>query len=103
MIISPARCVFYRIAGSFLISTSAFTIILTFRYFFHRYRRQKKGLTLLPISPVLIGMLVSLLLILCTGMPVVLIQCMTCRPFKTYAGICRMNGFICFAIGNFHM
>ena len=103
MIISYSICLFYRIFGSLLSCTSLFTIILTIRYFFLRYRRYKKGLAILPLSPVLIGMLISLFVILCTGFPLILIQCFTCRPLKTYPIICKINGFLCFAIGNFNM
>jgi len=103
MIISRTSCLFYRSAGSLLTFTSVFTIILTFRYFFHRYRRHQKALPLLPLSPILIGMLISLMMILCTGIPLVLIQCFTCQPFKTYIGICKINAFICFSVGTFNM
>lgn len=103
MIISFSNCLFYRIVSFLLTCTSMFTIVLTFRYFFRRYRRYQKGLTILPLSPVLIGMLISLMMILCTGFPLILIQCFTCRPFKTYSSICKINSFICFAAGNFNM
>jgi hypothetical protein len=103
MIISLSSCVFYRVVGLLLTCTSLFTIVLTFRYFFRRYRRYRKGLSRLPLSPILIGMLISLMMILCTGIPVALIQCFTCRPLKTYLVICKINAFICFAVGNFNM
>jgi hypothetical protein len=103
MIISPINCLFYRIAGSVLSCTCIFTIILTFRYFLHRYRRRQQGLPILPLSPILIGMLISLFMIFCTGIPLVLIQCFTCRTFKTYIPICKMNAFICFSVGTFNM
>ena len=103
MIGSPLTCLFYRLAGSLLCFTSLFTIILTIRYFYHRNRRQKQGLPLLRLSPILIGMLISLVVISCTGIPLVLIQCFTCRPFRTYVTICKINAFICFAVGTFNM
>jgi len=103
MIVSSTSCLFYRFTGLVLICTSIFTIILTFRYFFHRYRRCQKGLPILPLSPILIGMLISLMMILCTGIPLALIQCFTCRPLKTYIGICKDNAFICFDVGTFNM
>lgn len=97
MIVLKTNCLFYRFAGSILSITSIFTIILTFRYF---VRRCQKGL---PLSPILLGMLISLILILCTGIPVVLIQCFTCQPLKTYIEICKINAFICFSVGTFNM
>jgi hypothetical protein len=103
MIVSPSSCIFYRFAGSLLTCTCIFTIIITFRYFFHRYRRYQNGLRILPLSPILIGMLISLMMILFTGIPLILIQCFTCRPLKMHIGFCKINAFICFAIGNFNM
>jgi hypothetical protein len=103
MIITYTICLIYRIFGSLLSCTSLLTIILTIHYFILRYRRHKKGLKLLPLSPILIGMLISLIMILCTGFPLILIQCFTCRQLKTYPIICKINGFLCFAIGNFNM
>ena len=100
---STITCVFCRIAGSLLSCACVFAIILTFRFFFHRYRRRQQKLPVLPLSPILIGMLISLVMISCTGIPIVLIQCFTCRPLKTYTGICKMNAFICFAVGIFNM
>jgi hypothetical protein len=103
MITSPLACIFYRLAGMFLCYISISTIILIFRYFLRRYRRRKQQLPISPLSPILIGMLVSLILISCTGIPLVLIQCFTCRPFKTYTAVCKINAFICFAVGTFNM
>jgi O-antigen/teichoic acid export membrane protein len=103
MVVSPMSCLFYHFAGLLLTCTSILALILTFRYFVRRYRRRQKGLPLLPLSPILIGMLISLMMILCTGIPLVLIQCFTCRPLKTYIGICKINAFICFSVGTFNM
>jgi hypothetical protein len=103
MIGSPLTCLFYRFAGTLLCCTVIFTLILTIRYFYHRYRRYQQRLPLLHLSPILIGMLISLLMISCTGIPIVLIQCFTCRPFSTYEFLCRINAFICFAVGTFNM
>lgn len=103
MIGSPLTCVFYRIAGSAICLVAVFALILTIRYFYHRYRRYQYQLPLLPLSPILIGMLVSLILISFTGIPVVLIQCFTCRPLVTYSSVCKINAFICFAVGTFNM
>lgn len=103
MIGSPLACLFYRFAGSVLCFSSLFTIVLTMRYFYHRYRRYQQGQQLLRLSPILIGMIISLLIISCTGIPLVLVQCFTCRPFRTYDIICKMNAFICFAVGTFNM
>jgi hypothetical protein len=100
---SPITCTFYRFAGLGLCCTAVFTLVLTVRYFHQRYIRSRKGLPLLRLSPILIGMLISLVLISCTGLPVVLIQCFTCRPFKTYIALCQVNAFICFSIGTFNM
>jgi hypothetical protein len=103
MIISSKICIFYRVTGSLLICTCLLTIILTFRYFFRRYRRRQQGFPILPLSPILIGMLISLMMISCTGIPLVLMQCFTCQSFKTYIGLCKMNVFICHAVGIFNM
>lgn len=103
MIGSPLTCLFYRFAGSSICFVAVFAIALTIRYFCHRYQRYRRGLPLLPLSPILIGMLVSLLLISVTGIPVVLIQCFTCRPLIIYTSICKINAFICFAVGTFNM
>jgi len=103
MIVSSLSCIFYRFAGSLLTCTCVFTIIVTFRYFYHRYRRCQNGLPILPLSPILIGMLISLMMILCTPTSLILIQCFTCRPLKMHTGFCKINAFIAFAIGNFNM
>lgn len=103
MFATSLSCVFYRVVGSLLAVTTFGTILLTIHYFVCRYIRRRKHLPVLPLSPILIGMLISLLLILCTGFPLILIQCFTCRPINNHMMICKINAFICFAIGNFNM
>lgn len=103
MFATTLSCLFYRIVGSLLTLTSLGTILLTIHYFISRCIRKRKRLPVLPLSPILIGMLISLILILCTGFPLILIQCFTCRPLNNHMIICKINAFICFAIGNFNM
>lgn len=96
-------CFFYRFGATWMCLIAMFTFVLTIRYFYHRYQRHRSNLPLLPLSPILIAMLISLILISVTGIPVVLIQCFTCRPLVLYPIICKINAFIAFAVGTFNM
>jgi hypothetical protein len=103
IIITQIHCSLYRFAGFLLLVASIINLCISCRYFNRRYSNKKTRFTTNRLSPIIIGMLISSILVIFTGIPLVVIQCFTCRPYFSYEIICKIHGFICFATGLFNM
>ena len=103
IMISNIYCNLYRFAGLLLLVASLFNLFVSSRYFIRRYFHPKKRDLTKRLSHIITGMLISSILVIFTGIPLVVIQCFTCRPYLSYESICRLHGFMCFATGLFNM
>ena len=103
MMISNIYCFLYRLAGFLILVASLFNLFVSFRYFIRRYHHRKKRDLTKRLSHIITGMLISSILVIFTGIPLVVIQCFTCRPYLSYEIICKIHGFMCFATGLFNM
>lgn len=96
---TKVHCSLYRFAGFLLLMASLINLFINIRYFIYRNKRFITN----RLSSIIIGMLISSILVIFTGIPLVVIQCFICRPFLSYEFICQIHGFICFATGLFNM
>jgi hypothetical protein len=101
--ISHIHCYLYRFVGSLLLMASLINLYVSVRYFLRQYCYENKRLHKRRFSHILTSMLISSILVIFTGIPLVVIQCFSCRPYLAYEFICHIHGFICFATGLFNM
>jgi hypothetical protein len=97
-VITNLHCNLYRFAGFLLLVASLSNLCISFRYFHRKHR-----VTINRLSPIIIGTLISSILVIFTGLPLVIIQCFICRPYLSYEIICKIHGFISFSTGLFNM
>jgi succinate dehydrogenase/fumarate reductase cytochrome b subunit len=102
-LITKLQCNLYRFVGTLLLFVSLINLFVSIRYFIYRYRNKNKRLIVNRLSSIIIGMLISSILVIFTGIPLVVIQCFACRPYLSYEMICKIHGFICFCTGLFNM
>jgi len=99
IVITKFHCNLYRFAGFLLLVASLINLFINFRYFIY----QNKSFTNNRLTSIIIGMLISSILVIFTGIPLVVFQCFICRPYLSYEIICKIHGFICFSTGLFNM
>ncbi len=103
IVINKFHCNLYRFAGFLLLFASLINLFIMIQYFINRYNNNKNRFMINRLSSIIIGMLISSILVIFTGIPLVVIQCFICRPFLSYEIICKIHSFICFATGLFNM
>ena len=101
--ITKTQCNLYRFVGFLLLLASLINLFIMIRYFIHRYYERKNRFLINRLSPIIIGMSISSILVIFTGIPVVVLQCFLCRPFLSYEMICKIHGFMCLSTGLFNM
>ncbi len=103
VLITKIHCNLYRFAGFLLLVACLINLFINFRYFIHGYYHRNKRFINNRLSSIILGMLISSILVIFTGIPLVVIQCFICRPYLSYEIICKIHGFICFSTGLFNM
>lgn len=98
-----SHCVLYRVFACILLGVSLVNLIAIFRYYLKQYYNAHKSFILNRLSPIMIGMSISSLLITFTATPFIIAQCISCRPSLNHEIFCKMHGFICFSTGIFNM
>ena len=101
--ISKLHCNLYRFAGFLLLLASVINLLIMGRYILHQYFNRKYHFIPNRLSPIIIGMFITSLLVILTGIPLVVFQCFVCRPYLSTEIICKIHGFMCFSTGLFNM
>ena len=101
--LSTTSCILYRFVGCLLLLTSLINLLVTFRYFIKRYYNRHKEFLPNRLSPIMIGMSISSILVIFAAVPVIVAQCFSCQPYLNDAIFCKLHAFICFSTGLFNM
>ena len=101
--ITKLQCNLYRFAGFLLLLASLINLFIIIRYFIQRYANQKHRFIVNRVSPIIIGTLISSILVIFTGIPLVVLQCFMCRPLLSHEMLCKIHGFMCFSTGLFNL
>ncbi|CAF3726433.1 unnamed protein product [Adineta steineri] len=101
--VTNIECIFYRGIGFALLIASLINLYVTFRYFIKRYYHREHHVVSNRLSPIMIGMLISSIVIIFLAIPVAIVQCFTCRDYSSHEILCKLHGFICFTTGLFNM
>jgi hypothetical protein len=103
ILITKLHCNLYRVGGFLLLFFSLINLLISFRYFTYRYYNKKQRVIINHLSSIIMGMLISSILVIFTGIPLLIIQCFTCRPYLFNEILCKVHGFVCFATGLYNM